>query len=185
MVQTFLKGSHDGTDKINFYSIRKLPCPVGFIKINGICQCYPFLVQFNFKCDINNRAILQLPRVWIKPILQNNSFTFCISLYWPFHYCLPHSSHLNFSTPNSQCQFNRSGILSGYCQQGLSTVFGFSHCQQCSNIYLFLIVLIVIAGLWSVLLLFILNLTVGVRELCWNNFGYNDGAKESRIIPEF
>ena len=26
---------------------------------------------------------------------------------------------------------------------------------------------------------------LGVRELCWNNFGNNDGAKESRIIPEF
>jgi len=26
---------------------------------------------------------------------------------------------------------------------------------------------------------------LGVRELCWNNFGINDGAKESRIIPEF
>ena len=25
----------------------------------------------------------------------------------------------------------------------------------------------------------------GVWELCWNNFGNNDGAKESRIIPEF
>ena len=78
----------------------------------------------------------------------------------PFHYCLPHSSNLNFSTPNSQCQFNRAGKLCGHCQKGLSTVFGSSHCQQCSNIYLFLIVPIAIAGLVLVLLLFILNLTV-------------------------
>ena len=28
-------------------------------------------------------------------------------------------------------------------------------------------------------------LNLGVRELCWNNFGNNDGVKESRIIPEF
>ena len=28
-------------------------------------------------------------------------------------------------------------------------------------------------------------LCLGVRELCWNNFGNNDGAKESRIIPKF
>jgi len=26
---------------------------------------------------------------------------------------------------------------------------------------------------------------IGVQELCWNNFGNNDGAKESRIIPKF
>ena len=83
-----------------------------------------------------------------------------MSLHCPFHYCLPYSSHHNFSTPNSQCQFSRSGILCGHCQQGLSTVFGSSNCQQCSSIYLFLIVPIAIAGLVLVLLLFILNLTV-------------------------
>ena len=27
--------------------------------------------------------------------------------------------------------------------------------------------------------------SLGVQELCWNNFGNNDGTKESRIIPEF
>jgi len=26
---------------------------------------------------------------------------------------------------------------------------------------------------------------LGMRELCWNNFGNNDEIKESRIIPEF
>jgi len=31
----------------------------------------------------------------------------------------------------------------------------------------------------------LIALLMGVRELCWNNFGNNYGAKESRIIPEF
>ena len=97
---------------------------------------------------------------WILPIFQNISYRYEVSLHCPFHYCLPYSSHRNFSTPNSQCQFSRSGILCGHCQQGLSTVFGSSNCQQCSSIYLFLIVPIAIAGLVLVLLLFILNLTV-------------------------
>ena len=44
-------------------------------------------------------------------------------------------------------------------------MFGSSHCQQCSNIYLFLIVPIEIAGLVLVLLLFILNLTVTDRTI--------------------
>ena len=26
---------------------------------------------------------------------------------------------------------------------------------------------------------------IGMRELCWNNFGNNDGVKESRIIRNF
>ena len=122
----------------------------------------PFLEEVNFKCNINDQTILRLSHTWIMPIHipQENLFAFCISLHCPFHYCLSHSSHLNFSTPNSQCQFNRSGILCGHCQQGLSTVFGSSHCRQCSNIYLFLIVPIGIAGFVLVLLLFILNLTI-------------------------
>ena len=128
-----------------------------------MCQCYPFLKKFNVICNINDQTIFRPANTWILPIPQNNqskTYTFSISLNWPFHYCLPHSSNLNFSTPNSQCQFNRSGILCGHCQQGLSTVFGSSHCQQCSNVHLFLIVPIAIAGLVLVLLLFILNLTV-------------------------
>ena len=30
-----------------------------------------------------------------------------------------------------------------------------------------------------------LEKSVGMRELCWNNFRNNDGAKELRIILEF
>ena len=90
----------------------------------------------------------------------NNSYTYHISLDCPFHYCLPHSSHLNLSTPNSQCQFNKSGQLCGHCQQGLSTVFSSFHCQHCSSVYLLLIIPIGIGGLSLVLLLFVLNLTV-------------------------
>jgi len=83
-----------------------------------------------------------------------------ISHICPFHYCLPHSSSLNFFTPNSQCQFNRSNLLCGQCQQDLSIVFGSSHCQHCSNIYLVLILPITVAGILLVMLLFNLNLTI-------------------------
>ncbi|XP_065903086.1 uncharacterized protein [Dysidea avara] len=160
--ELFLKGSRDGTDKVDMYYIKELlPCPAGFVKINGTCQCYPFLMKFHINCNIDDQSIIRPTNGWISPILQNNSYnTFYLSLQCPFHYCLPYSSHLNFSTLNSQCQFNRSGILCGHCQQGLSTKFSSSHCQKCSNIYLFLIVVIIIAGLVLVLLLFILNLTV-------------------------
>ena len=50
--------------------------------------------------------------------------------------------------------------MCGHCQHGLSTVFGYYHCQHCSNVYLLLVIPIAVAGLVLVLLLFILNLTV-------------------------
>ena len=158
--ELFLKSYSDGSEKVDIYYINQRPCPVGFIKIDGRCQCYPFLKQFNIKCDIDDQAIIRPSQVWVLPIYHGKSYVYKISLQCPFHYCLPHSSHLNFSTPNSQCRLSRSGILCGHCQQGLSTVFGSSDCQQCSNIYLFLIVPIAIAGLVLVSLLFIVNLTV-------------------------
>ena len=150
-----------GDSHTDIYYITQLPCPIGFIKYNGECQCELSIIRkYNIKCDINDQTILRPANSWISVAIHNNSYTYHISLHCPFHYCLPHSSHLNFSTPNSQCQFNRSGVLCGHCQQDLSTVFGSFHCQHCSSIKLLLIIPIVLAGFVLVLLLFVLNLTV-------------------------
>ena len=162
--ELFLKIASDSDEYLNIFYIRQITCPTGFVKIDKRCQCDPVLVQYGItNCNINDQAILRPANSWISATDvtdHNNSYTYHISLHCPFHYCLPHSSHLNFSTPNSQCQFDRSGLLCGHCQQGLSTVFSSFHCQHCSNIYLLLIIPIAIAGLVLVLLLFILNLTV-------------------------
>ena len=146
------------------YYIKLLECPAGF-ELDNItkgCDCDQKLKLYSIveNCDINDQTILRPGNNWISATTHNNSYTYHISLHCPFHYCLPHSSHLNFSTPNSQCQFNRSGLLCGHCQQGLSTVFSSYYCQHCTNSYLLLVIPIVIAGLIMVLLLFYLNLTV-------------------------
>ena len=149
---------HSGYMEYNVFYVRQLPCPLGFIKTDGICQCYPSFSQFGITdCNINNQTILRPANSWISAASQGNYY---ISLHCPFHYCKQHSFHLNLSTPNLQCQFNRSGILCGRCQIGLSTVFGSMDCQHCSNVYLLLIIPITIVGIVLVLLLFVLNLTV-------------------------
>ena len=76
----------------------------------------------------------------------DNSHTYQISLHCPFDYCLPYSSHPNLSNPDSQCQFNRTGVLCGRCKEDLSVVFGTSQCKQCSNYYLFLLLLFILVG---------------------------------------
>ena len=147
----------------NIYYIRELPCPLGFVKIDGICQCYPSFRQFGFTdCDIDTQAVLRPSKGWISCNSngQNGSYSCEISRLCPFDYCKPSSFYLSFSTPDLQCQFDRTGLLCGQCQQGLSTMFGSHHCQHCSNIYLLLIIPIAIAGLALVLMLFFLNLTV-------------------------
>jgi len=142
----------------NVFYVRQLPCPLGFVKKDGICQCYPSFKLFGITdCNINDQTILRPANSWISASSQNN---YHVSLHCPFHYCKTNTNHLNLSTPDMQCQFNRSGILCGQCQQGLSTIFGSPNCQNCSNVYLLLIIPIAIAGLVLVLLLFLLNLTV-------------------------
>ena len=159
--ELFLKIASDSDDNLTIFYIRQIACPTGFAKIDKRCHCDPVLVQYGItNCNINDQTILCRVNSWISATTHNNSYTYHISLHCPFHYCLPHSSHLNFSTPNSQCQFNRSGLLCGHCQQDLSAVFSSFHCQHCSNIYLLLIIPIAITGVVLVILLFVLNLTV-------------------------
>ena len=148
----------------DIFYIREIPCPLGFVKINGICQCYPSFKQFGFTdCDINTQTILRPSKGWIllnTDPQDNDSYSCYISQLCPYDYCKPYSFYLNLSIPDSQCQFQRSGLLCGQCQQGLSTMFSSHHCQHCSSIYLLLLIPIVIVGIVLVLMLFLLNLTV-------------------------
>ena len=157
----FLKTVFDSDNDRNVFYVRELRCPPGFAKINKICQCDPVVTNYQtISCNINNQTILRPANTWISATTLNDSYTYHISSHCPFHYCLPFSSHLNFSTPNSQCQFNRSGLLCGHCEHGLSTIFSSSHCKHCSNTYLLLIIPIMVMGFVLVSLLFILNITV-------------------------
>ena len=157
----FLKISSQSNDYLNMFYIKQYSCPPGFIKIAKRCVCYPKLTQYGVtSCNIDDQTILRPANSWISATPHNNSYIYHIRPQCPFHYCLPHPSLLNFSTANSQCQFNRSGVMCGHCQQGLSSVFASSKCQLCSNIYLFLIIPIAITGLLLVFMLFIVNLTV-------------------------
>ena len=150
--------------KMEAYTILLQPCPKGFVLYSeGYCWCDPVLsshIPSLTHCNIDDQTIPRPANSWIFAHTVNNSHSYQVSLHCPFDYCVPDSSYLNLSTPDSQCQFNRSGLLCGQCQQGLSAVFGSSQCKQCSNVYLLIIIPIGIAGILLILILFVLNLTV-------------------------
>ena len=150
---------------ITIFYIKLLKCPLGFSFDDNTekCECDSSMQSKLLpitNCNINDQTILRPANSWLSANTHNNSSIYHLTPNCPFHYCLPQSSHLNFSTPNSQCQFNRSGLLCGQCQQNLSAIFGSSNCQLCSNIYLLLLIPITIAGLLLVFILFCINLTV-------------------------
>ena len=121
--------SEDLNDNLNIFYARQLPCPPGFIKINKECVCHLQLVKFGvLACNINDQTIQRPANSWLSATPHNGSYIYFISLWCPFDYCLSHPSHLDLSIANMQCQFNRSGILCGRCQQGLNTVFVYSQC---------------------------------------------------------
>ena len=152
-------------DMLEIFYIRIRPCPIGFSlqsKIK-ICDCDTILNMDTLlitSCNLDDETILRPANSWLSGNTVNGSHTYRVTLSCPFDYCLSHPSHLNLSDPDTQCQFSRSGELCGKCKKGLSTVFGSSRCKKCSNMFLFIIIPIAIAGFVLVAILFIFNLTV-------------------------
>ena len=142
--------------------VKLKPCPAGFVlsRQKGICYCDPLLDPYVTSCNLNDETVLRSANSWLFAYMVNESYEYKVSQHCPYDYCLPHQSHFNLSMPDTQCQFHRTGLACGECQQGLSTAFGSSLCKHCSNFYLFIIIPIALVGVVLVIMIFIFNLTV-------------------------
>ena len=155
-----------GLDRIpEMFYVKLKKCPKGFTLQDSYraCYCDPLLKNSQLsitKCNLDDETVTRPANSWILASTVEDKHVYSVSLSRPFDYCLHQFSHLKLSDPDSQCQFNRTGVLCGQCQHGLSAVFGTSQCEHCSNVYLFIIIPIAIAGIVLVLMLFIFNLTV-------------------------
>ena len=161
--ELFLTAQPDLNKCYDVFYIKLLPCPVGFVLTDGICDCDPILNSNHLsikKCNVDdllsNVLLTQLDK---ELYTLSNITTYFIST-CSMDYCLPHSSHLNLATPDLHCQFNRSGILCLQCQHGLSMVFGSSRCMKCTNVHILITLIVIVAGIVLVVLLYLLNLTV-------------------------
>ena len=131
------------------------------------CDCHASLKPYITDCQLDeNRLSVKVVResnqVWIDYINDQNSSGFLVNE-CPNDYCVSEPVNLSISLPlnvNKQCAFNRSGIMCGECQEGLSLVFGSSRCVRCSNNYLALLIAFAVAGIALVVFILMLNLTV-------------------------
>ena len=137
----------------------------GFVHDSGkeICTCALALRERNLTCDINTRTITRQPPYW----LSNYSNHLLLHDNCPYDYCKPGQVQIVMIEPNisEQCAFNRFGTLCGSCMEGFSHIFGSSRCLKCSNKYLSLFFLFILAGVVLVIFLFALNLTVSVGTI--------------------
>ena len=143
----------------NAFYVELLPCPIGFTLQDGICDCDPILPVKFHNCFIDHSTIKRPARTWITAHAYMNNTKYLISD-CPMDYCLPYQSHVSLHHPDLQCQFNRTGILCSQCQHPLSMIFGSSRCMECSNIYILITIIVIVAGIVLVVSLYLLNLTV-------------------------
>jgi len=96
-------------------------CPVGFSLDSSrkTCDCDVILSTHTLmitSCNLNEGTILHPANSWLSASTVNGFHTYHVALPCPFDYCLPYSSHLHLSNPDTQCQFDRSGALCGQCK---------------------------------------------------------------------
>ena len=140
------------------FDVQLLPCPIGFTLQNGVCDCDPLLPTDIDTCYIDQSAIRRPANTWIS-YTQSGVNKYLISD-CPMDYCLPFSSNVNLLYPDTQCQFNRTGILCSQCQHSLSMVFASSRCMKCTNVHILITIIVIVAGIVLVVLLYVLNLTI-------------------------
>ena len=180
--------------KIPLFFQACISCPIGFEKsfdeIKGCgCVCNIVIKQFLTKCDESSGIITkEHTTAWIGYINSQNSSGYLIYTYCPLNYCFPPNFmvELNLNVLNgadTQCAHNRSGLLCGACSPGLSLSLGSSHCIPCSSQWPGTLVAIIIgsilAGIFLVALILILNLTVAVGTLNGLIFYANIAAANS------
>ena len=144
-------------------SISFRPCPLGFNLSDNPpkCDCVLQLRKPGIKCNINTQLIHRPALVWIG----NYSDEVVVHTNCPFDYCKSKDNEISLYEQDQQCAFNRSGVLCGACQPGLSLALRSSECMQCSSIYILLIIPFALAGVVLIVLMLKCNLTVSTGTL--------------------
>ena len=147
-----------------YVNITLLPCPPGFTlhRASGKCDCSQFVLQLpGVSCNIKDQTIHRSGLVWVGSVKDENQTVQNVitAKYCPLNYCKREGISVNLNQPDTQCEFNHSGILCGGCQPGLSLMLGGVQCGECSNKNLALILSFLLAGVVLVFFLKISNLT--------------------------
>ncbi|XP_064400825.1 uncharacterized protein LOC135346975 [Halichondria panicea] len=139
-------------------------CPPGFelaVADNLLqCICSEYVMNvIQTTCNVNTYTINRPGTSWMGVANNNQSNVEWVTT-CPIGYCNPDILDVDLEIPDQICDPGRTGVLCGQCQEGLSVVFGISACRECTNYWLFTIVVYAIVGILLVFALFILNFTV-------------------------
>ena len=156
LVQLTIERSY--ISNMKYLNLTTLKCPQGFMIQQFQCECHPMLQWASVQCDINTQSFTRSGSVWIGRGSEEEGLI--SHMHCPDAYCKLQEIDLNLTSPDVQCTFGHSGVLCGGCESGLALMLGSSKCQYCSNVYLFLILPFLTAGVLLVIILGRLNVTV-------------------------
>ena len=163
-------------------------CPPGFgiNREEHSCVCDQALQKYTNHCNITN-GLGQITResddtFWVG---YNEFNELILHPHCPFDYCVNDAVVFPLNDTDIQCAYNRSGLLCGACNRaGYSLVLGTSHCKQCTNIHLLLLIPFTLMGVALVFLLLVCKLTVATGTLSGLVFYANIvGANYNIFLP--
>ena len=160
---------------------KECTCPVGFQPLSKSksstrceCVCDSDLSPYISSTDCNH-ATSSVFRVntnsWITYINNSDSTGYIKYPYCPFDYCKPSSKKvsINFNLLNgadTQCAYDRTGVLCGSCIDKYSLSLASSHCLPCHShwpaVFVVIVLATFLAGILLVTALLALNMTVSV-----------------------
>ena len=144
-------------------------CPPGFniSASEKSCVCEQRLARYTNNCTISN-GVGQITHnsnqhFWVG--YDNQFHELILHPHCPLDYCVKDTVVFPLNNTDTQCAYNRSGLLCGACKKGYSLVLGTSHCKQCTNSYLVLLIPFAVMGVALVFLLLVCKLTVATGML--------------------
>ena len=179
---------------LTLYGIQLLDCPIGF-ELNaakGKCVCSRLLHELSKSnpsyqpdCHISSEAdnsistITRTDTEWIGIAnLSNGTVVFGAALNCLL-YCRYKSGYTKLIVNDTNvaiagydlgnsvplCIDNREGLLCSQCPPGYSVVYGSNECKQCSNWWLFTLIIYAVIGPLLIYLLYVLKLTLTTGTL--------------------
>ena len=150
------------------FTIHLQDCPHVFVLNNLHCVCEKRLQKFTNSCNIDNRTFKRTSdsNFWVGIEQQNGTyFGLILHPHCPLDYCWNDQIDVSTEDLDSQCQFNRTGILCGACRSNFSLALGGSQCLECTNSHLGLLIVFAVAGIILVFIITLLRLTVSIGTL--------------------
>ena len=146
-----------------YFTMQVLQCSPGFIynPSTSNCICIEKLIQDGINCNTDTQTLEVPNHLWMGPANEEENAVDlvhdCV-----LDYCHPGSRTVSPGEYEVQCAegYSRTGLLCGTCMPGYSIVFGTNRCLKCSNTYLALIIVFIVAGILLVLAISLLKITV-------------------------